>query len=144
MMDAMELVLKRTPEECYRAFCDVASSRLWLPGLKKARVVRTDEAGHALEVAYEKYRGLQEGANARELLSYALVYAYDDAARKVRWVPSAGVLDGVSGHAEFQPHADGCLFVYSLDGLRGRAPEHPEGVARAFAEWISRGAVRAP
>ena len=133
MMDAMELVLKRTPEECYRAFCDVASSRLWLPGLKKARVVRTDEAGHALEVAYE-----------RELLSYALVYAYDDAARKVRWVPSAGVLDGVSGHAEFQPHADGCLFVYSLDGLRGRAPEHPEGVARAFAEWISRGAVRAP
>ena len=122
----LELLIPRPADVCYRAFCDISSSRLWVPRLKKVRVVRKDDAGRAIEVSYE-----------HEALSYALVYAYDDEARKVRWVPSAGVLDGVSGHAEFAPHPEGCVFRYALDSLRGRQPGHTEEVARAFAGWVS-------
>ena len=126
----LDLVLTKPPDVCYRAFCDVASSRLWVPGLKKVRIVRTDASGRAVEVSYE-----------RRSLTYALVYAYDAAARKVRWVPSAGVSDGVSGRAEFADHADGCLFSYELDSQRGRSPEHHGEVARAFALWVSTGTL---
>ncbi|MHB8876744.1 MAG: SRPBCC family protein [Myxococcaceae bacterium] len=124
----LELLLPKSPEVCYRAFCDVGSSRRWVPGLKMVRLVRSDTEGRAVEVSYE-----------RSSLTYALVYAYDAAARKVRWVPSAGVADGVSGWAEFAPHPQGCLFTYVLDSQRGRAPEHHGQVARAFAAWVSQG-----
>ena len=127
----VELVLPRPPDVCYRAFCDVGSFWLWLPGMKKARVVRSDAEGRALEVSYE----------FGDSLSYALVYAYDAAARKVRWVPSAGVQYGVSGRAEFTPHPDGCLFSFALEGRKGRGPDHQGEVARAFARWVSQGTV---
>lgn len=128
----VELVLRATPQACYEAFCDVSKARLWLPGLKRVKVVRTDEQGRALEATYEY----------GEALSYALVYAYDDAARKVRWVPSAGVLDGVSGSAAFTAHDGGCRFTYSLDSRRGRSPHHPDEVAKAFADWVHGGATK--
>jgi hypothetical protein len=110
----LDLVLPKPPDLCYRAFCDVASSRLWVPGLKKVRIVRTDAEGRAVEVSYE-----------RRSLTYALVYAYD----------------GVSGRAEFTPHEGGCLFSYELDSQRGRGPEHHGEVARAFAVWVSTGSM---
>jgi hypothetical protein len=58
----------------------------------------------------------------------------------VRWVPSAGLQDGVSGSASFDVVPEGCRFRYSLESLRGRAPTHETDVAQAFAAWIrSRG-----
>lgn len=125
-----EAVLPASPQVCFQAFCDLRSARLWLPGLRKARVVRSDAQGRPIEVSYE----------FGESLSYALVYAYDDAAHHVRWVPSVGVRDGVSGFASFEPEGEGCRFRYSLESLRGRAPTHEADVAEAFCGWIrSRG-----
>ncbi len=121
-----EALLPASPRFCFDEFCDLRTARLWLPGLKKARVVRTDAGGRALEVSYE----------FGESLSYALVYAYDDAALKVRWVPSAGLRDGVSGSASFEATPEGTRFAYALDSLRGRAPTHEADVAQAFVGWI--------
>ena len=127
-----EAVLPATPASCFSEFIDLRSARLWLPGLRKAKVVRSDEQGRALEVSYE----------FGESLSYALVYAYDDALHRVRWVPSAGLQDAVSGSASFEPAPGGCLFRYSLESLRGRAPSHEGDVAQAFAAWMrSRAAI---
>lgn len=126
-----EARLPSSAEFAWREFIDIPTARLWLPGLKKARVVRTDAQGRALEVSFE----------FGESLSYALVYAYDEAALKVRWVPSAGVRDGVSGMAAFEALPEGCRFVYALDSLRGRPPAHEREVAEAFAQWI-RGRAR--
>lgn len=127
-----EAVLPASPDTCFSEFIDLRSVRLWLPGLKKARVVRSDGQGRPLEVSYE----------FGEVLSYALVYAYDDAARRVRWVPSAGLQDGVSGSASFELAPGGCLFRYALESLRGRAPGHETDVAEAFARWIRSRASR--
>lgn len=121
-----EAVLPATPAACFAEFIDLRSARLWLPGLKKARVARSDEQGRPLEVSYE----------FGDILSYALVYAYDDAQLRVRWVPSAGLQDGVSGSASFDAAPEGCMFRYSLESLRGRAPTHEADVAQAFAAWM--------
>ena len=119
-------LIHASPDACFSAFCDLSRARLWVPGLKRVKVVRTDDKGRALEATYEY----------GESLSYALVYAYDDAARKVRWVPSAGVLDGVSGTASFAPDEAGCRFTYALESRRGRGPHHSEDVAHAFVDWM--------
>lgn len=121
-----EALLPATPKFCFDEFCDLRTARLWLPGLRKARVVRSDGQGRALEVSYE----------FGESLSYALVYAYDDAGLKVRWVPSVGVRDGVSGSASFESTEAGTRFRYALDSLRGRSPTHETDVAQAFVNWI--------
>jgi len=127
-----EAVLPATPDTCFSEFIDLRTARLWLPGLKKARVVRSDAQGRPIEVSYE----------FGDVLSYALVYHYDDATHRVRWVPSAGLQDGVSGSASFDLAANGCLFRYSLDSLRGRAPTHETDVAEAFSQWIRSRAAR--
>ena len=124
-----EAVLPASPATCFSEFIDLRSARLWLPGLKKARVVRSDASGRPIEVSYE----------FGEVLSYALVYNYDDVLLRVRWVTSAGLQDGVSGSASFdavEGAANRCLFHYSLESLRGRAPTHESDVAQAFASWI--------
>lgn len=123
-----EAELPLSPAACFAEFNDLKVARLWLPGLKKAQVVRSDGQGRPLEVSYE----------FGESLSYALVYAYDDAALRVRWVPSAGVRDGVSGSATFEPSEKGCHFRYSLESFRGRAGTHERDVGEAFAAWVSR------
>jgi hypothetical protein len=123
----LELTLNQPAPRCYETFCDTSQMRLWLPALKKLKVASTDERGRPREAVFE----------IGESLSFALVYAYDDAALKVRWVPSHGVLDGVSGFAHFEPLASGpTRFVYSLDSLRGREPEHERQVALAFADFV--------
>lgn len=123
MFDA---TLPASPEVCFSEFVDLKTARLWLPGLKKAKVVRSDEKGRPLEVSYE----------FGDVLSYALVYAYDEVHRQVRWVPSAGVQDGVSGQASFEPDPAGCHFRYQVVSVRGRPETHEQEVAQAFAAWI--------
>ncbi len=122
----VQLVLRRPPDACFRAFVDLAAARLWVPGLKKVRVVRADAAGRPLEASFE------HGPSR----TYALVYAYDVERLRARWVPSAGVRDAVSGHAAFEAHPEGCLFTYALDGLRTDAA-HEREVAEAFARWVA-------
>ena len=124
----IELTIAAPPKRCFDAFLDLTSARHWVPGLKKLRVVRTDDHGRPLEVTYE----------FGDDLTYALVYAYDDKRSLVRWVPSAGVLDGVSGWATFEPSGEGCLFRYALESLKGRAKQHPQEVADAFKAWVTR------
>lgn len=121
-----EAVLPASAEVCFNEFVDLKSARLWLPGLRKAKVVRADAQGRPLEVSYE----------FGDVLSYALVYAYDEAQKKVRWVPSAGVQDGVSGSATFESSGGECRFKYAVSGERGRSATHEEEVAQAFAHWI--------
>ena len=126
-----EAVLPLSPAACFTEFIDLESARLWLPGLKKMRVVRSDGRGRPVEVSYE----------FGEVLSYALVYHYDEALHRVRWVPSAGLQDGVSGSASFDAEGEGCRFRYSLDSFRGRAKTHESDVAEAFALWMRRRAA---
>ncbi len=124
-----EAALPLSPQVCFNRFIDLEEAKLWLPGLKKLKVARHDARGRPLEVSYE----------FGERLSYALVYAYDDAALRVRWVPSVGLRDGVSGQASFTANDGGCLFRYSIESLRGRAPTHEQDVGEAFTHWLSRG-----
>lgn len=122
-----EAVLPGAAQKCFEEFVDLKVTRLWLPGLRRARLVRSDAQGRPLEVFYE----------FGDTLAYALVYAYDDGARRVRWVPSAGVRDGVSGAATFDEAERGCRFTYTLDSLRGRPEDHEAQVGRAFSQWMS-------
>jgi hypothetical protein len=110
----------------FQAFADVAQQRRWVPGVKKVKVVRSDARGRALEVFYE----------FGETLAYALVFHWDDGARKVRWVPSSGVLDGVSGSAWFEETAEGCVLHYHLEALKGRPEGHEAAVVAAFVAWV--------
>ncbi len=122
----VQLHINRSPADCYAAFCDTATMRLWLPGLKHLKVAQVDEAGRLREAAFEY----------GESLCYALIYAYDDHLRRVRWVPSAGVHDAVSGFATFEPEGEGTRLVYALESLRGREPDHERHVAEAFVGWM--------
>lgn len=115
-------------QKCFEEFVDLRTARLWLPGLKRAQVVRSDDKGRPLEVFYE----------FGDVLAYALAYAYDERARKVRWVPSSGVRDGVSGGASFEDTPSGCRFTYSLESVRGRSEDHEQQVAQAFVQWMQR------
>lgn len=119
-------VIRKSPEACFQAFKDLDKARLWVPGLKKARVVRTDREGAPLEAYFE----------FGDAWSYSLVYRWDDVSLRVRWVPASGVHDAVAGVASFSAHPDGCLFIYSLEALRGRPASHAEDVAEAFARWM--------
>lgn len=121
-------VIKKSPRACFDAFQDLASAKLWVPGLKKVKVVTTDKEGAPQEVAFE----------FGETRSYSLIYKWDDQALRVRWVPASGVMDAVAGVASFTPHPDGCLFIYSLEALRGRPEHHADDVADAFASWMAK------
>lgn len=126
----VSLTLAASPDDCFRQFCDPKVTKHWLPELKRLKVVREDAHGRPSEVQY----------SLGESLTYALVYKYNVGKRTVRWVPSSGVMDGVSGFATFEPHDSCCTFTYSLDSRRGRAPWHANDVARAFAAWILKSA----
>lgn len=121
-------VIKQSPRECYEAFKDLSRARLWVPGLKKVRVVTTDKENNPKEVAFE----------FGESASYSLVYKWDDETLRARWVPASGVMDAVAGVASFTDHPDGCLFIYTLEALRGRPATHADDVADAFSQWMER------
>lgn len=124
-MEVLELGVD--PTVAYRAFCEIDRQRLWVPGLKKVKVVRSDAQGRPIEVFYE----------FGESLSYALVYVWDDAQLKARWVPSSGVRDGVSGSVWFEKAASGCVMHYQLEALKGRPADHERAVVRGFEAWLN-------
>jgi hypothetical protein len=121
-------VIPRSPRECFDAFKDLSLAKLWVPGVKKVRIVTTDKEGAPQEVAFEF------GASS----AYSLIYRWDDQALRVRWVPASGVMDAVAGVASFTDHPQGCLFIYTLEALRGRSATHAEEVAEAFSQWMQK------
>lgn len=121
-----------SPERCWKAFTDVAMLLSWVPGLRRARVVRAGTGGLPLEVAFEF------GAT----LSYSLVYEHDAEQRIVRWQPRVGRRDGVTGSARFEPEGEGCRVTYSSEpnvhASEERAHESPRRILDAFVAWVGR------
>ena len=126
----IEATIRASAERCFRLFCDVASLRHWVDGLRKVKVVRARPDGLALEVIYE------HGAT----LTYSMLYDYDLAARRVSWEPGLGRRDAVGGWAEFVDEGEACRMRYSLRSGAGRDdPDEAARVVEAFARWVERG-----
>jgi hypothetical protein len=128
--------VRRTPSRCFDSFTNARLLPTWVPGLKRAKVVREGEGGRPLEVLYE----------FDATLSYSLVYRYDPENRRVAWIPGLGKKEAVSGWAQFDEDDDGCLMQYAIDTpapRRGKPARAPEEVAaeivRAFVKWVEAG-----
>lgn len=122
----------RSPADCWRLFIDAAALTAWVPGLRRARIVATDAQGRAQEVAFEF-------AASR---TYTLVYAYDDADRRVSWTPRLGQRDGVAGWARFDAEDAGTRVTYATAAGDGRtaderAIDEPRALLAAFARWAA-------
>lgn len=132
MPERAEATIARPPSRCYEAFCDARFLAAWVPGLRRATVVRHTPDGHALEVKFDH----------GEARSYSLVYAYDPGSRTVTWTPGVGVREAVSGSARFDDDgAGGCRMTYELASgpQRGEGPSAAD-VLSSFARWA--GALR--
>jgi hypothetical protein len=141
----VEASIHRSPGRCFERFTDARLLPTWLPGLKRAKIVRKDAAGLALEVLYE----------FSETLTYSLIYRYDAGARRVAWIPGAGKKEAVSGWAQFDaPDSDDdendddgpeCLMRYAIEAPPGsRRGERPvddmaQEIVKAFVRWVEAG-----
>ena len=131
-MATASTLVARSPADCWRLFIDAAALTAWVPGLRRARIVATDAQGRALEVAFEF-------AASR---TYALVYAYDDDARRVSWTARLGQRDGVAGWARFDAEDGGTRVTYATTDGAGRtaderAIDEPRALLAAFARWAA-------
>jgi hypothetical protein len=131
-MKTASVFLPHPAERCWRAFMDVSMLRSWVPGLKRARLVRANDAALPLEVSFE----------LGDTLTYTLVYHYEGE-HAVRWEPRVGKRDGLRGSARFEPEGDGCRLHYELEPLAPhsspeRADEDPARLTSAFAAWLAR------
>jgi hypothetical protein len=132
--EVVRQVIRRGPEHCFAAFCDTRRLRSWVPGLRRARLVRAGADGLPQEVLFE----------FGEARTYALKYSYQVAQRLVAWAPSTGASDAVRGFASFSEHADGCEMTYSVEAGPGRTPDEAllsdaRSVVASFTKWIERG-----
>ena len=123
--------IARSRESCWRVLIDVTALPAWVPGLRKAQVIETDEAGLPREILFEFSASL----------TYTLVYAYDVPAREVRWEPRIGKRDGVRGFARLEAVEGGTRLTYALEQGDGRkaadvALADPEQLVAAFARWV--------
>lgn len=130
-MPVVVVEIARTPDACWRAFTDARLFPEWMPALRRADVISTNDDGLPHEVHFE----------FSESLSYSLVYDYDLEAREVRWEPRVGKRDAVRGSARIEPHGDGSRMTYQIaqgkgrvagDLVKGSAP----AVVAAFVRWI--------
>jgi hypothetical protein len=124
-------VIAGSRESCWRALLDITALPAWVPGLRRARVIDTDEAGLPREILFEFSTSL----------TYTLVYAYDVTAREVRWEPRIGKRDGVRGFARLQACTEGTLLTYGLEQGPGRSAAElalgdPDVLVNAFARWV--------
>jgi len=122
-------IVPRSPVTCWRVFTDPTMFPAWLPGLRKAQVLSTDDRGRPLEIAFEF-------ATSR---TYSLVYSYDDGQREVRWEPQVGRRDAVRGSARFEAEGDGTKFTYELEAstpTNDRFVVDADEVVSAFVAWV--------
>jgi hypothetical protein len=149
-------LLPHPVERCWRAFIDVTMLPAWVPGLRRARVIRADAAGLPLEVSFEfgdtlsytleySYAAAQQAAGATTADEHVIgSHARLDARwREVRWSPRVGRRDGVSGRARFEPEGDSCRVHYELEPAgrhssreRELASEDSQRLLDAFVAWI--------
>jgi hypothetical protein len=100
----------------FALFCDAKHLPTWVPGLRRAIVVREGDPGFPKEVKYE----------FAESRSYSLVYEYDRIAHVVRWTPNVGVRDAVRGEARFEARDGGSTIWYWQEFGAARAPKEKE------------------
>lgn len=120
----------RSPGTCWRVFTDATMFPAWIPGLRKARVITTDDHGRPREILFEFSASL----------TYSLVYTYDELERVVRWEPQLGRRDAVRGSARFEALDDGTRMTYELEpGVRGadRSVGDVDAVVAAFIGWVT-------
>jgi hypothetical protein len=121
----------RDPASCWRVFTDASMLTLWVPGLRRAQVIATDN-GLPSEVHFEFSTSL----------AYTLVYRYDLDLHVVYWEPKLGKRDGVSGSARFDATGDGGTQVtYALKQGEGRGPAERslgdlQALVDAFVTWM--------
>jgi hypothetical protein len=130
-MRTVTAFVERPPEVCWRVLTDASTFTGWVPGLRRARVVATDEAGRPREVQFEF-------AASR---TYSLVYAYMPDEREVRWEPRLGKRDAVRGFARVEASERGTNLTYGLEPGDARSVAEQvlgdlEAVVTAFARWV--------
>jgi uncharacterized protein YndB with AHSA1/START domain len=123
--------IQRTPEQCWRVLVDASLLTHWVPGLRRATVITSNDAGLPREIHFE----------FSVSLTYSLVYTYDVAAREVRWEPRVGGRDAVRGFARLVPDGSGTRMTYALEPGSGRsegdrALGDPDALVAAFAAWM--------
>jgi uncharacterized protein YndB with AHSA1/START domain len=130
-MQTVTADIARDPEACWHAFVDPTQLTRWVPGLRRAEII-AGSRGLPSEIHFE-FAGE---------LAYTLVYAYDRAAREVRWQPKLGKQAGVTGFVRFDPGDQGTRMTYGLAHGDARTPADRElgdlrRVAEAFATWVA-------
>lgn len=123
--------IERTPEQCWRVLVDAALFPHWVPGLRRATVIASNDAGLPREIHFEFSASL----------TYSLVYTYDVAAREVRWEPRLGGRDAVRGFARLAPDERGTRITYGLEPGGGRSEADralgdPDALVAAFVAWM--------
>ena len=130
-MEPVTIVVPQSPKVCWRAFIDASALTAWIPGLRRAQVIATED-GHPAEIHFE----------FASSLVYTLVYTYDVDRLEVRWEPKLGRRDGVTGFARFEPHGDHTLVTYLNVSGEGRSDAEralgdPGRLVAAFAAFVA-------
>lgn len=134
-MHVVSALVRRSPQRCFTRFTDARLLPTWVPGLRRAKVVRKDRDGLALEVLYE----------FSDTLSYSLIYRYDADWRRVAWIPGLGKREAVSGWAQFDEDDAGCLMRYAIEAPQGGArgdrgvEQIAQDIVSAFVRWVEAG-----
>ena len=124
-MQTVTAVVKRPPDACWRVLIDPTTFTGWVPGLRRARVVTTDEANRPREVQFDF------GPSR----TYSLVYSY--APNEVTWEPGLGKRDAVRGFARIAPTDDGSTtLTYGLEGMRPEIELDVDEIVAAFTTWM--------
>jgi len=130
-MQVVSTVISQSVDDCWAVFTDPSKLTAWVPGLRNAQVVDTDEDGMPREVRFEFAATLQ----------YSLLYSYDRPAGLVHWEPREGDQGAVRGYASFLAVDGGTQFTYALLHEEGRkaaerALDDPRTLCEAFSRWM--------
>ncbi len=119
-------ILPCSADEAFELFCMARKLPRWVPGLLRARALRSREDGLPVDVEFHN----------RDEPTYRLLYSYDVTRRLVAWSPGPGARAGVRGFASFSPLADGrsCEISYSIEGRSEQ--DSATDTIRAFAAWL--------
>ena len=129
-MQIVEGLVSRPIEACWQAFVDAPRLAQWVPALRSASIVEMRD-GMPSEIAFELVTGT----------TYSLLYAYDLAARTIRWEPKPGTIGGIGGEARFEESDRGTLVTLAIERHPGRSfaersLDDAHELIAAFARWM--------